>query len=188
VAWGLGRSGIAVILFALAMSACGLGSGAAAPSPAVKPHVFVIVMENKTSSQALSGAYTASLAQRYALLTNYHAITHPSLPNYLALTSGSAWEITDDGYHLLPRGGIGDQLTAAGISWRAYMEGMSRDCLIDQGGYAVSADVTFVNRYADRDTVDPNIPTTPFGTVRPCLLYTSPSPRDLSTSRMPSSA
>ena len=24
--------------------------------------------------------------------------------------------------------------------------------------------------------------------VRPCLLYTSPSPRDLSTSRMPSSA
>ena len=26
------------------------------------------------------------------------------------------------------------------------------------------------------------------GTVGPCLLYTSPSPRDLSTSRMPSSA
>ena len=26
------------------------------------------------------------------------------------------------------------------------------------------------------------------GLLRPCLLYTSPSPRDLSTSRMPSSA
>ena len=26
------------------------------------------------------------------------------------------------------------------------------------------------------------------GTIEPCLLYTSPSPRDLSTSRMPSSA
>ena len=33
--------------------------------------------------------------------------------------------------------------------------------------FAVSADVTFVNRYSDRDTVDPNIPTTPFGKVRP---------------------
>jgi hypothetical protein len=36
-----------------------------------------------------------------------------------------------------------------------------------RGEYAVSADVTFVNRHADRDTVDPNIPTTPSGSVRP---------------------
>ena len=28
----------------------------------------------------------------------------------------------------------------------------------------------------------------PYGTLNSCLLYTSPSPRDLSTSRMPSSA
>jgi outer membrane receptor protein involved in Fe transport len=32
--------------------------------------------------------------------------------------------------------------------------------------FAVSADFTFVNRYSDRDTVDPNIPTTPFGSTR----------------------
>jgi acid phosphatase len=128
-----------LIVFALVMSACGVSSGAAAPSPTpvAKPHVFIIVMENKSPSQALSGAYTASLAQRYALLTDYHALTHPSLPNYLALTSGSTWRITDDGYHPLPRGGIGDQLTAAGISWRAYMEGMSGDCMTEVGNYAL---------------------------------------------------
>jgi phospholipase C len=128
-----------LLLFALILSACGAGSRAAAPSPtpAVKPHVFVIVMENKSPSQALRGTYTASLAQQYASLTNYSAITHPSLPNYLALTSGDTWGITDNGYHPLPRGGIGDQLTAAGISWRAYMEGMSGDCLSDGGNYAV---------------------------------------------------
>lgn len=140
VSSGFGRSGIALIVFALTISACGVSSGAAAPSPtpsAAKPHVFIIVMENKSPSQALSGAYTASLAERYALLTNYHALTHPSLPNYLALTSGNTWRITDDGYHPLPQGGIGDQLTAVGISWRAYMEGMSGDCMTDTGNYAL---------------------------------------------------
>jgi phospholipase C len=139
VACGIGRS--TVVLIAFALTACGVSSGAAVPSPspssATKPHVFVIVMENKSPSQALSGAYTASLAQRYALLTNYRGVAHPSLPNYLALTSGNTYGITDDGYYRLPRSGIGDQLTAAGISWRAYMEGMSGDCLIDQGNYAV---------------------------------------------------
>jgi phospholipase C len=127
----------------LLLSACGASGGAAAPSPSPSPtpvakaHVFVIVMENKTPDEALSGRYTASLAQQYALLTNYHALAHPSLPNYLALTSGNTWGIADDGYHRLPQGGIGDQLTAAGISWRAYMEGMSGDCLTDVGNYAL---------------------------------------------------
>lgn len=107
------------------------------PTPANKPHVFVIVMENKSPAQALSGTYTASLAQSYALLTNYHAVASPSLPNYLALTSGNTWGIRDNGYHPLPKGGIGEQLTAAGISWRAYMEGMSQDCLVDTRTYAV---------------------------------------------------
>jgi phospholipase C len=141
VSWGFGRSGIALIVFALTMSACGVSSGAAAPSPspeaAVKPHVFVIVMENKSPSQALSGTYTASLAKRYALLTNYHAVATPSLPNYLALTSGNTWGIRDNGYYRLPRGGIGEQLTAAGITWRAYMEGMSSDCLTETDTYAL---------------------------------------------------
>jgi phospholipase C len=128
-----------LIVGALVLSACGTSGGAAAPSPspAAKAHVFVIVMENKTPAQALSVAYTSSLAQRYALLTNYHALAHPSLPNYLALTSGNTWGIADDGYYRLPQGGIGDQLTAAGISWRAYMEGMSGDCLTDVGNYAL---------------------------------------------------
>jgi phospholipase C len=97
----------------------------------------VIVMENRSSSQALAGGYTSQLAARYAYASNYHGITHPSLPNYLAMTSGSTWGITDDGYHALPAGGLGAQLTAAGISWRAYMEGMSNGCLHSGYPYAV---------------------------------------------------
>jgi acid phosphatase len=87
-------------------------------------------MENKSPQEALQGPFTASLAVRYRVAGNYTAISHPSLPNYLALTSGQTWGVEDDSYHLLPNGGIGNQLTAAGVSWRAYMEGLtSAGCL-----------------------------------------------------------
>lgn len=82
-------------------------------------------MENHSASEALSQPYTASLAQQYGIASNYHAITHPSVPNYLALTSGSTWGVTDDSFHVLPKRDLGTQLTNAHISWRAYMEGLT---------------------------------------------------------------
>jgi phospholipase C len=104
------------------------------------PHVFVIVMENRSYDQAMAGGYTAQLASKYAVATNYHGVSHPSLPNYLALTSGSTWGIADDGWHSLPAGGLGAQLTAAGVPWRAYMEGMSNGCLHSGYPYALKHD------------------------------------------------
>ncbi len=87
-------------------------------------------MENHSAREALSQPYTASLAQEFGVASNYHAITHPSVPNYLALTSGSTWGVTDDSFHVLPKRDIGTQLTNAHISWRAYMEGLtSAGCL-----------------------------------------------------------
>jgi hypothetical protein len=111
----------------------------AAPAAAV-PHVFVIVMENRGYAEAMAQPYTARLAAQYAVATNYHAVSHPSLPNYLALTAGSTFGITDDGYHQLGAGGIGAELTAHGVSWRAYMEGMTRGCLDSPGPYALKHD------------------------------------------------
>lgn len=105
--------------------------------PAAQSHVFVIVMENRSYSQLIGDSYIAGLAARYGVATNYHGVSHPSLPNYLALTSGSTWGITDDGYHPLPAGGLGAQLTAAGISWRAYMEGMASGCFHSSYPYAL---------------------------------------------------
>jgi phospholipase C len=100
------------------------------PAPTVTavpatPHVFVIVMENTSLVTALKASPISALASKYALATNYHAVSSPSLPNYLALTSGSTWGITDNAYHPLPAGGLGAQLTAAGVTWRAYMEGLT---------------------------------------------------------------
>ena len=112
----------------------------AIPTPSIAPpptHVFVIVMENHSYAQALAGRYTAQLAHEYAFADNYHGVGHPSLPNYLAMTSGSTWGIADDGFHPLPAGGIGAELTAAGVSWRAYMEGMSNGCFHSGYPYAL---------------------------------------------------
>ena len=100
-------------------------------------HVFVIVMENRSYSQALAGRYTAQLAKQYEYASNYHGVSHPSLPNYLAMTSGSTWGISDDGFHPLPAGGLGAELTKAGVPWRAYMEGMSNGCFRSGYPYAL---------------------------------------------------
>jgi phosphatidylinositol-3-phosphatase len=110
------------------------------PTGAASGSVFVIIMENKSYDEALRGTYTASLASQYAIATNYHAVSHPSEPNYLALTSGSTWGATDDSYRALPPGGIGQQLTDAGLSWRAYMEGLPSSCMRNQYPYALKHD------------------------------------------------
>lgn len=110
------------------------------PAAAVAPHVFVIVMENTGLGRALRSQPVARLASTNALATNYHAVARPSLPNYLALTSGSTWGITDNGYYSLPAAAdLGAQLTTAGVSWRAYMEGMTADagCMRSPYPYAL---------------------------------------------------
>ena len=87
-------------------------------------------MENKTPDQALEGAFTSTLASADGVAGGYRAVTHPSVPNYLALTSGQTWGVTDDSYHVLPREDLGDELTRAAVPWRAYMEGLgSGGCL-----------------------------------------------------------
>jgi hypothetical protein len=109
------------MVVAAVMGACGGGGHI---DSGVAPNVFLIVMENHSASEALAGPFTASLAAKYGVANNYHAITHPSVPNYLALTSGSTWGLADDSYHVLPKQDLGTQLTSAAVTWRAYMEGL----------------------------------------------------------------
>jgi hypothetical protein len=119
--------------------ASGTGASATAspsPTPAAK-HVFVIVLENTSYQLALRQPYIASVAKQYAVATSYSSVASPSLPNYLAMTSGSTWGIRDDSYHRLPAGGVGTQLTDAGISWKAYMEGFTGDCFNSPYPYAL---------------------------------------------------
>ena len=61
-------------------------------------HVFVIVMENREYTDVIenpAAPYINRLANHYALATNYTAVAHPSLPDYMALTSGDTFFTTD---------------------------------------------------------------------------------------------
>ena len=90
--------------------------------------VVVIVFENKTAGEVLdnSAAPTfARLARRYAVLAEYFGVAHPSLPNYLALISGSTHGITSDCTDCMVAGrSLADTLEAAGKSWKTYAEGL----------------------------------------------------------------
>ena len=121
-------------LAALALAAtifAGACSSSHLPSIVQARNVFVIVMENHSLDEALQGTYTSQLASQAGVASNYHGIAHPSVPNYLAITSGQTWGITDDVYQALPRRDLGDQMTTANIQWRAYMEGLGSEGCLD---------------------------------------------------------
>jgi acid phosphatase len=59
--------------------------------------LLVFVEENHSLDGMRAGMpYTASLAERYGYATDYHAVRHPSLPNYVAIAGGSTYGIADD--------------------------------------------------------------------------------------------
>jgi hypothetical protein len=135
-------------------------------------HVFVIMMENLSFSELTEpdnvqqSPFLQGLMTSAAYGTNYHGVAHPSLPNYIALTSGDTHGIEcdcspgGDGscgtftcntiIHSCscPQGGahLGDQLEAAGRSWRAYGESMGRGtpCRMDTAGDYAARHLPFV--------------------------------------------
>jgi phosphatidylinositol-3-phosphatase len=100
-------------------------------------HIAVIVMENEEYGSIIgsrSAPYINRLARRYSLATSAYAVSHPSLPNYLALTGGSTFGIDSDCTDCtVPGSGIAGQLAAKRISWRAYMEDLPRPCFTGAG-------------------------------------------------------
>ena len=94
-------------------------------------------MENKEASEVLGSSeapYLTNLARRYAAPRSFYAITHPSLPNYLALIGGRTFGITDDCTDCNVSGaGLAGQLEQGGLSWKAYMQGMPEDCFKGDG-------------------------------------------------------
>jgi hypothetical protein len=100
---------------------------AAAPVPAFD-HVVVIVFENKEVTSVLGNRAAPtfnSYARRYAKLTRYYGVTHPSLPNYLALVSGSTQGITSDCTScVVDATSLADTIEASGRTWKTYAEGL----------------------------------------------------------------
>jgi len=118
-------------------------------------------MENQDYGSIIgssSAPYINSLANTYGLATDYAAISHPSLPNYIALTSGSTQGITDDSdpsSHPLNVPSIFSEL-AAGAS-RSLEQDMTSNCLMGSAGeYAVrhNPEAYYTNLGSDCGTYD----------------------------------
>jgi acid phosphatase len=89
-------------------------------------------MENTTFAEIAGHApwLNASAAQG-KLFTNYLALTHPSLPNYIAFSSGGIQGCTNDSIchaNTLTAPSFYGQLESAGISWASYAENMLTNC------------------------------------------------------------
>ena len=129
-------------------------------------NVYVIMMENHSLSTIqgnASAAYINSLMTTFSYASNFWAVHHPSLPNYLALVSGNHYGVSCDcgvsgsacsalncnfvfsscncaqsAMHL------GDQFEAAGIPWRAYGEDMGTACNTSPSGNYVIKHIPFL--------------------------------------------
>jgi hypothetical protein len=143
-------------------------AASAATLPPVR-HVFVIVLENKEFAEwfGLGRTYnpylTQTLPSQGILIPNYFGIGHSSADNYIGLISGqpptadSKNDCPDplrtqspnaDANGVAPGNGcayppnyltIGDQLTAHGLTWKAYAESMPEPCYLGHdapGNYA----------------------------------------------------
>ncbi len=132
----------ALMLLAPAPAAAHAGGpgAAAAPTPCGRlaghppdiRHVIVIVLENHSLAQVIGQArYLTELADACGLATRYRAVGSPSLPNYLAMTSGSTHGLHVDCLPAdCPQAGpsIFAQLDAGGRLWRAFDQSMPTPC------------------------------------------------------------
>lgn len=116
--------------------------------PNIPGTVFTIVFENEAASDVLTPAnpYFYSLLQQYGTPSGYGGSVHPSLPNYIMMTSGSTNGITTDddpavNAQLPGPNNIAAQLDGAQtpIMWRAYMESMGTPCKMASDGNLYSA-------------------------------------------------
>ena len=119
---------LALLILAAVLAGCpSARAGEGVPS---FTHIVVIVFENKEERQIVGSADAptfATMAQRYARLTQYEAVTHPSLPNYLALVSGTTQGIRSDCTScIVDARNLADSLGQAGRSWKTYAEGLPR--------------------------------------------------------------
>jgi hypothetical protein len=128
----------ASVSFSVSNQPCGTPS---AP-PAAWAHVVWIVFENKSYSQVIDAPeapYLDGLVAGCGLATDYHGVAHPSLANYIAMTSGSTQGITDDAgpsSHALTGPSLFSQLGPGG--WRALQESMPASCYRNNSGLYVA--------------------------------------------------
>lgn len=101
------------------------------PNQSITSHVVVILLENENETYVIGNKdapyMNEMLIPNYSIAENYYALVHPSLPNYIAITSGSTLNVLSNNYPVesLPYKNLVDLFSEHNISWKGYMESMS---------------------------------------------------------------
>ena len=96
--------------------------------------VVLILFENKEFGTVIGNPnmpYYNSLAQANTLLTQFYAVIHPSLPNYIALIGGDTFGIARDCNDCFVNAlSLPDLIEASGRTWKTYQEDMPQPCYL----------------------------------------------------------
>jgi len=144
---------------------------AAAKSPAHHfDHVVIIVLENGDYEVAVQDKSLAALALKGASFSNFHALFHPSYPNYLAMVAGTDFGIHRRGRYLADRQvnfpddaahkTIADRLIASGLDFKNYAEELP------QGNCPFRIDSQHVSKRKAGDYVRRHVPFLSFAEVQ----------------------
>ncbi|HSJ88041.1 MAG TPA: alkaline phosphatase family protein, partial [Anaerolineales bacterium] len=105
-------------------------------------HIVVITFENKGYGKIINNPYMPTFnmyARDYTLLTQFYAVTHPSLPNYLAMIGGDTFNIQRNCKDcFINATSLPDLIEASGRTWKTYQEDMDTPCGLgtqDDGEY-----------------------------------------------------
>ena len=133
------------------------------PTPTSKPlapdfvHIIVFFFENHEYDVVVNNPAMPNYnhyIQENTLLTQYYAITHLSLPNYIATFGGDTFNITTDcSKCFVDAASLPDQIESSGRTWRAYLEDMPRPCYIGDTATYVQKHDPFI--YFDPIRLDP---------------------------------
>src|SRR5215470_10627385 len=108
-------------------------------------HVIWIWFENHSASQIIGSSqapYFNTIANDCGVATNYHNLSHPSLPNYVGATSGLAVSslkpFKSECNPSKKCSSSGPNIFGQGETWKAYEESMPANCApANSGEYAV---------------------------------------------------
>lgn len=94
----------------------------------------IVVLENASRDTVLANQYMSDLRKKGVFLSNSHGVTHPSQPNYFAMTGGDTLGMVSDDPGWVqwttvvftnpapPVNCVTDLLDKKGLSWKAYAE------------------------------------------------------------------
>lgn len=169
-----------LLLVGLVAACAGGASKSSAATPQIQ-HVVVIAMENHSIGNVIGSPdapYMTSLAKTYGKATKYGNLTHPSLPNYMAVTGGSLANIASDCMPSSHCGSNGPSIFSEVSSWKSYEQSMPKACTkTNASPYAVKHNpAAYYRTLSSCATNDVPLPSTPsvsakFTFITPDLLH-----------------